>query len=239
MKSARVLAIVPAHNEADSLPGVIREVRTGAPDLDLLVVDDGSTDASLALLRRAKVRHVHWDERMGVGAAVRAGLTYADRLGYSCAVRLDGDGQHPASQIDQLLRPIREERADLVIGSRYRDGGTYPSPRGRRLAQWALARGLSMMTRGQVTDPTSGFLAFGPAAIDLLAEHHPGGYGEPELLLYLWRSHLRVLEVPVEMRERIAGQTSLTMLRLLGTAARMLLVVLVTPLRPAPRGARS
>jgi len=237
--SPHVLAIIPAHNEAASLPGVIRELREDWPHVDVAVVDDGSTDHSLAFLRRSGVRYVRLDERLGVGAAVRAGLKYADRLGYQVAVRLDGDGQHPASQIGRLLEPILDGRADVVVGSRYRKAGAYRTPGGRRFVQRMLALALSMLTRGNVTDPTSGFLAFGPAAVGMLAEHHPDGYAEPELVLFLYRNGLRVTEVPVDMRERTAGQTSLTVLRLLLAAARVLLVMLVVPLRPSARNTQS
>jgi glycosyltransferase involved in cell wall biosynthesis len=227
-----MLAVIPAHNERASLPGVIAELRAVAPALELLVVDDGSDDDTAAVAESLGVRWLRWSSCLGVGSAVRAGIRYARLHGHDRVVRVDADGQHPASQLAALVAPLDEGRADAVIGSRYLAPSDYQTPAGRRLAQRALAACLSRLTRRAVTDPTSGFWAFGPAAVQLLAEHHPTGYAEPELLLLLHRNGLRVAEVPVQMRDRTGGRSTLTWPRAALAMARMLLAMIVVPLRP-------
>jgi len=230
-KRVRFVAIVPAYNEAASLPAVVEELRRAWPDAGLVVVDDASTDGTPALLERLGTDRLRLTERLGVGGAVRAGLREARRRGYEVAVRVDGDGQHAASDIERLLQPIREGRADAVSGSRYRDGARVRTPATRRLIQLVLAWSLSVVSGQRVTDATSGFWAFGPRAIRFLEVHHPSGYSEPELRLLLSRNGLRVEEVPVQMRDRVGGQTTLTLLRLGHLLARTLLALVVVPLR--------
>ncbi len=229
-RSTRILCLIPAHNEAASLQAVVGELRTWRPDLDVLVIDDGSTDDTAALLERLDVRWLHFPERMGIGGAMRAGLRYAARLGYDAVVRIDGDGQHRADDIDRLLAPIRDGRADVVLGSRYAGPSTEREGMAR-LAQRLLAACLSALTGRRVTDPTSGFCVVGPRAVRVLAEHHPTGYPEPELRLFLSRNALNVVEVPVRARARLGGRTSLTAVRLTTAGARVALAMIIVPLR--------
>jgi glycosyltransferase involved in cell wall biosynthesis len=229
----KILGLIPAHNEAENLRAVIAEVRAEAPALDILVIDDGSNDETADLLPHLDVRWLEFPHRLGIGSAVRAGLRYAHRLGYDAAIRVDGDGQHCARDIELLLRPIFEDRADVVLGSRYAARNDKSS--GRRILQRMLAVCLSLITRARVTDPTSGFCAVGPGALGLLAEHHPTGYPEAELRLFLSRNRLRVVEVPVVARPRFGGTTSLTVGRLAGAGARVLLAMIVVPLRSRVR----
>lgn len=226
-----VLVLVPARDEARSLPDVVRLLRAAQPAAGILVVDDASTDATAQLLPTLGVEWLCLCEHTGVGGAIRAGLRHAMRRGYDTVVRVDGDGQHPADQIDRVLAPIRSGEADAVIGSRYRQAAGYRTPGWRRLAQRGLAAWVSATAGRRITDPTSGFWAFGPRAVRLLASHHPAGYAEPELLLLLAHNGLRVVEVPIEMRRRMTGRTSLTGGRLGLVGARTVLALLILPLR--------
>lgn len=229
----RVLVLIPAYNESASLPAVVAELRAELPDVDILVVDDASTDRTAASIRDLDVRWVRLPTRLGTGAAVRTGIRYAAMTGYRRVVRVDGDGQHPPQEIPRILRALKEEHADAAIGSRYKDGhcgGTRPL---RKAAHRLLGMMLSAILGQRVTDATSGLWAFGPRAIRLLAEHHPSGYPEPELLLLLNRNGLVIVEVPVTMRERLAGRTSLTPQRTGAALARLLLLMVVVPLRQA------
>ena len=235
----RVLILLPAYNEAENLPAVVEEIRGAAPDADILVVDDGSEDATGTVLTNLGVRWLRLGQHLGTGAAIRTGLRYARARGYDIVVRLDSDGQHPAALIDPLLEPLRRGAADVVVGSRYaeeRRPATVPFI--RRLMHYLLGRIMTMLMGRLVTDPTSGLWAFGPRALDVLADHHPSGYPEPELQLFLSRNNLRVIEVPVTMRERQSGRSSLT-LRRTGTAiARLVLHLTVVPLRSAVKRGR-
>jgi glycosyltransferase involved in cell wall biosynthesis len=225
----RALVLLVAHNEAVNLPAVVAELRRVEPALDVLVVDDASDDGTPALLATLGVRYLRLGQRLGVGGAVRAGLRYARRRGYERVVRLDADGQHPPRDIAALLEVL--DGVDAVVGSRYVGASGYRTPPGRRLAQRALASGLSLMAGRKVTDPTSGFWGFGPRALALLCEHHPTGYPEPELHLLLARNRLAVREVGVAMRDRLGGRTTLTPPRVALALARAALAMVVVPLR--------
>jgi hypothetical protein len=230
----RVLGLIPAHNEMANLGAVVAELRKERPGLDLLIIDDGSTDATAPLLPQLGVKWLRFPHRLGIGSAVRAGLRYAARTGYDAAIRIDGDGQHAAGDIERLLRPIQQGDVDVVLGSRYEP--IEGARRGAPVVKRVLGACLSLLTGTRVTDPTSGFCAIGPRALAILAEHHPTGYPEPELRLFLRRNDLRVIEVAVKSRPRLGGRTSLTPGRLLGAAARVLLAIVVVPLRRRVEG---
>jgi glycosyltransferase involved in cell wall biosynthesis len=228
-RAARILCLIPAHNEAATLAAVVSDVRMRQPRLDLLVVDDGSTDSTPSLLDRLDVRWLRLPERMGIGSAMRAGLRFAVRLDYDAVVRMDGDGQHSAEDVGRLLGPVVNGTADVVLGSRFT--GTERRTGLARFPHQALATCLSLLTRRLVTDPTSGFCAIGRRAVRVLAEHHPTGYPEPELRLFLSRNALNVVEVPIHARPRLGGRTSLTAGRVTTAGARVVLAMLIVPFR--------
>ncbi len=227
----RWLVLIPAHNEADNLQEVVGELRTVCPAADILIVDDGSEDDSVDLLPRLGVEWLSLNSRLGVGGAVRVGLQYALHLGYDWVVRLDGDGQHRADEIQSLTAPLARGDCDVVLGSRYLGAAGFQRQGVRRIGQQLLASALSALTRQRLTDPTSGAWAFGPRAVRVLSRHHPTGYGEPELLLFLHRNRFRLQEVPIEMRQRVKGRSSLTPSRELMALARVMLAMTVVPLR--------
>jgi glycosyltransferase involved in cell wall biosynthesis len=231
----RLVVVIPVHNEADNLPVVLKELHESGSSADVLVVDDGSTDATPDLLEGLGVLWLRVHQQVGVGGAVRAGLRYASMLGFDTVVRLDGDGQHPPDQIATVLQPIVAGDADAVLGSRHLATARSPGGLIRRLMQRILAACMSMLSGYRITDPTSGYWAFGPAAVRLLAHHHPTGYPEPELLLFLRRNGLRIVEVPIVMRERLRGRSSLTVLKITLAIGRVLLAMLIVPLRQPVR----
>lgn len=236
-----LLTLVPARNEAANLPEVVAELRAASRVGDILVVDDASTDSTAEVLAELGVDHLRLGAHLGLGNALRAGVRYALRMGYDHVLRFDGDGQHRAADIPAVLDALGgvagSDAPAAVVGSRYlaatgTDGErSYSTPGLRRFGLRALARLLGRMTGRPVTDPTSGLWAFGPRAVRLLADFHPTGYPEPELLLFLARNRLAVDEVAVRMRPRRAGRSSLTPTRELVALARVLLALLVVPLR--------
>ena len=234
----KVLALIPARNEADSLPAVIASLRHEQPGVEILVVDDASTDSTGETLAALGVEYLRLCEHLGVGSAIRAGLRYAQRKGIDIVVRVDGDGQHPAGEIGRLIAPILSHDADAAVGSRFGDAAGYRTPPGvRRTGQRVVSAWVSAASGVRVTDATSGFWAFGARAIRLLADEHPTGYPEPELLLLLARSGLKVAEVHIRMNQRLAGQTTLTAGRLGLACAITALALLVMPLRQTTKGA--
>lgn len=203
----RTLAIVPAHNESATVEQVVRSLRP-LPTTDIVVVDDGSTDATAAIARKAGAIVVSFPGNLGVGAAVRAGLVLAHRMGYECAFQFDADGQHDADSIPRLLEPLSVGDADLVIGSRFL-AGNYQVSRSRSLAMRMLRVVVRSVTGLRLSDPSSGFRAFSRRAIDELVDRYPTDYMDSvETIVLAHRIGLRVIEVPATMFEREHGASS-------------------------------
>ncbi|WP_232679423.1 glycosyltransferase family 2 protein [Nocardioides sp. R-C-SC26] len=215
--SAHVLVIVPAWNEQDALPGTIADIREVRPDVDLLVVDDGSSDRTAAVARAAGAEVCRLPFNLGVGGAMRAGYRYALARGYDVAVQIDADGQHDprylAALEAALRRPGGTGGADLVIGARFAgEGEPYRVSLARGLAMRVLARTLSRMARTRLTDVTSGFRVATRRALALFAAHYPAEYlGDTvESTVIAIRAGCEVAQVPVQMRSRQAGTASQT-----------------------------
>jgi glycosyltransferase involved in cell wall biosynthesis len=227
-----VVAIVPAWNEEGAIGGVVADIRAFDPAIDVVVVDDASTDDTVDVARRNGATVLVLPFNVGIGGAVQTGFRYARDEGYAVAVRLDGDGQHDASELGKLLEPVLANEADFVVGSRFVDpGGSYRPPFARRLGIRVFARLVSLLGGQKVTDTTSGFAAFDRAAIELYASEYPHDYPEVEATLVALRSGLRLRQVQVEMRERQAGTSSITFVRSIYYIVKVMLALLVASLR--------
>ena len=228
MPERRGIAIVPAYREERAIGGVIAEIRDADLDLDVVVVDDGSSDATAEAAAAAGAAVVRLPFNLGIGAAVQTGFRYALERGYDTAVRLDGDGQHDPTELPKLLEPLARDEADVVTGSRFRDtGGGYRPPLARRLGITWFARLVSLLSGQRVTDTTSGFQALNRRGIALFASDYPSDYPEVEATVLLLKHRLRLVEVPVQMREREHGSSSITFLRSLYYAIKVTLALLV------------
>ena len=230
--TARIVAVVPAFDEAGAIGEVVEEIRAFDPTIDVVVVDDGSTDATPDVARAAGAAVVRLPFNLGIGAAVQTGFRYALEQGYDVAVRLDGDGQHDASELGKLLEPLARDEADVVTGSRFRGGDdSYRPPLGRRLGITWFARLVSLLSRQRVTDTTSGFQALNRSAIELFARDYPSDYPEVEATVLLLKHRLRLMEVPVVMREREHGSSSITFVSSIYYAIKVTLALLVAMAR--------
>jgi hypothetical protein len=233
----RFLALILAGDDPENIAVIAADLRRQFPRCDLLVVDNESRAETRNVAERLGARWLRLPVNVGVGAAVRAGLRYGRLRGHDTVVRIDGDGRHQADQVERLLGPVLTRRAAAAVGSRYRERG-HGRPRILwRMARASLALMLSCITRQRVTDPTSKLWAFGPRAVEILCEHHPTGYPEPELILFLYRNGLPFTEVPAEVEPRSADRMSLAPSRLPLAIARVLLAMLVVPLRASVGGA--
>ncbi len=233
-RSGRVIAIVPAHNEAGAIAGVVDGIRSCDSSFDVVVIDDGSTDATASLAASRGAAVVVLPFNLGIGGAVQTGFKYALEHGYERAVRLDGDGQHDPAELQKLLGPIERGDADVVTGSRFGGvGGTYRPPLARRIGILWFARLVSLLTRQKVTDTTSGFQALNRHGIALFAGDYPNDYPEVEANVLVFKHRLRLVEVPVEMREREHGVSSITFLRSVYYMLKVTLALLVAMARKA------
>lgn len=216
------VAVVPALNEAHSIVDVVEAV---AQHVDVVVViDDGSTDDTRALAAKAGATVIHHPRRLGVGAAVASGLSYAQEMGASAVVQIDGDAQHDASFIPAVLAPLKRG-ADLVVGSRFEHG--FEMGRVRRIVLAVFAKLMSYRLGTRISDPTSGFRAFSPHAIEVLTPIFPLKYlSDTVEVLYLAADEgLRVVTVPVRMNERVGGKPSAGTVQSIGYALRMMGIV--------------
>ena len=236
MSSNRIVAVVPAYNESGAIGGVVDEIRSFDPALDVVVVDDASTDETAAIAAAHGATVLRLPFNVGIGGAVQTGFRYALEHEYETAVRLDGDGQHDPRELPKLLAPLERGDANLVIGSRFVDpGGSYRPPFARRVGIRVFARLVSLLGGQRVTDTTSGFMALDRVGIALFAEEFPHDYPEVEATLVALRSGLRLAQVQVEMRERETGSSSITFVRSVYYLVKVTLALLVASLRRYPR----
>jgi len=227
----RVAAIVPAFNEARSLPRLAERLRAHAPDIEVCVVDDGSTDDTARVAASLGWTVLRLPMNLGIGGAVQAGYLWALRNGHEVAVQIDGDGQHDPADLGALLAPILSGRADVVVGSRFLAAGGFKSTLARRAGIRYLSWFLRLRCGARVTDPTSGFRAAGRGAIALFARYYPSDYPEPEAIALARRAGLRLAEAPVRMHEREHGRSSITVLRSFYYLVKVSLALVLLPQR--------
>jgi glycosyltransferase involved in cell wall biosynthesis len=226
MNMGQMLFIVPAYNEQDNLSGVVGDLRRHYPGAHIAVVNDGSTDDTANVARSLGVHLLDLPCNIGIGGSVQTGLLFAARHGYDLAVQFDGDGQHRADQVEMLLASLAAGY-DVAIGSRFLSPSTYRPPLGRRAGIATLRWVNTLVLRRTITDSTSGFRAYGPAAIAFLAEEYPHDYPEPESVVTLCRNGFRVIEVPVSMRHRQGGRSSITAMRSIYYMLKVVLAIAV------------
>lgn len=227
--SRSVLVIIPAYNEETSIGPVIRDVQNHAPEADILVVNDGSSDRTESCAREAGAKVLTLPYNVGIGGGMQTGYLYAKQMGYDVAVQMDADGQHPAGELHKLMAGIAEQ--DLVIGSRFLGAATFRSSTVRRMGIAFFSRLVSWVTGERFTDTTSGFRAAGRKVIELYAQYYPADYPEVESIVYLKRQGCRIAEVPVVMRPRMAGRSSITPWRSAYYMVKVTLSVLMSAIR--------
>lgn len=204
----RILLIVPAFNEGQSIRKLIARLKLAVPSADVLVIDDGSTDDT-ARQAKATSRVVSLPFNLGIGGAMQTGYRYADLHGYDIAVQVDGDGQHRPRQVLRLIDQLRDGRTDFVVGSRFLGEGHYAQQPARLVGGWLLRWMLRTLTGLNITDCTSGFRAANRRVIRAFAHWYPEDYPEPEVILLLHRAGYQVREIPVTMRQRRSGRSSI------------------------------
>jgi glycosyltransferase involved in cell wall biosynthesis len=229
------LAVVPAYNEAATLAGVVRGLHDHAPEFDVIVVDDGSTDRTASVAERAGARVLQLPFNLGIGGAVQAGFKYAQERGYDFMVQVDGDGQHCPDEIETLIRAMRDDpTVDIVCGSRFLTASGYPATISRRTGIHIFAFILSRIVGQRISDPTSGFRLYNRRGIMLFARDYPHDYPEVEAVLMLHHHRLRMREVPVKMLERGGGKSSIRSGKSVYYMLKVLLAIFVGLARARP-----
>ena len=210
---SKVLLIIPAYNEEESLRSLIEEIKTVCPYVDYLVVNDCSSDDTERLLEELGANYITLPCNMGIGGAVQSGYRYAAQNGYDIAIQIDGDGQHDVRFVKDMVKLIEDKQADVVIGSRFIDKEGFQSSQARRIGIRILSMLIRLMCGAKVKDVTSGFRAVNRRFIELFAENYPDDYPEPEVIVTAKLYGAVIKELPVIMRKRTTGKSSINLKR--------------------------
>ncbi len=231
----RILVIIPAFNEEDSLGRVLRRVKAAIPTADVVVVNDGSYDATAEIAEGYGATLLSLPFNLGIGSAMQTGFIFGRDRSYDIAVQVDGDGQHDPCEIPELVQYLVSSGADVVIGSRYLEDRGYITPRLRRIGIIILSSLITALLGKQITDPTSGFRAMNRRVMTFCADDYPFDYPEPESVVIFKRAGFNILEVPVTMNPRYGGQSSITPMRSAYYMVKVILAILIDLLRKPKR----
>lgn len=232
---AKILVLIPAYNEGDCIAGVIGRIRSVVPVCDVLVVDDGSGDATAAHAEAVGAVVVSHPFNMGYGVAIQTGYKFAAANGYDALVQIDGDGQHDPAFIPQMLAPILAGESDFIVGSRFLGMGNYEPPIVRRMGMALFRRIVSLITRTRITDSTSGYQAFNKKVIQFFTtEVFPCDYPDADMLITLHRAGFRIKELAVRMFANSEGKSMHSGIKPLYYIFKMSLSIFVTLLRKQP-----
>jgi glycosyltransferase involved in cell wall biosynthesis len=233
--ASTTVLVIPAYREEGRVGDVVRQVRRLGLDLDVLVVDDGSPDGTADEARRAGATVVRHPFNLGYGSALHTGYCHARRRGYSRLLQMDADGQHDATMLERLVDTL-DDGADVALGSRYLDGHAPRSSLARRIGTRLFASIASRWTGVRITDPTSGFQGLSARALGAVAnDGFPEDYPDTDVLVEHSRSGMKIVEVPVVMHERRGGMSMHRGARIAWYAYKMLVTLLLLPVRrPTP-----
>ena len=221
------LLIIPAYNEEESLEKVINNLIEHYPQYDYVIINDGSMDRTEEICEKNGYHVINLPINLGIGGAVQTGYQYAKRYGYEIAVQIDGDGQHDVSFLKKVIEPLQKGEADIVIGSRFLEHEGFQSSAGRRIGIGILSGLLRLCTGVRVKDVTSGFRAVNKKFIDIYASDYPSDYPEPEAIITAVMYRGRIREIPVVMKERENGESSINLRKSVYYMIKVTLAILV------------
>ena len=234
-KDVKVLIIIPAYNEEENIVEVVKHLTSQAMtgvlserlSVDYLIINDGSRDRTLEICGEQQFCYLNLPINLGIGGAVQAGYIYAKRNGYDIAVQMDGDGQHDIAYLEDMLKPLLEDKADIVIGSRFLKKEGFQSSGMRRMGIKFLSFLIRLTTGKKIMDVTSGFRAVNKRFINIYVNDYPTDYPEPEAIVTAIMNRGRIMEVPVQMRAREAGSSSITFRKSIYYMIKVTLAILV------------
>ena len=235
IRAERIMALIPAYNEEESITHVVDGVRRVLPQADIVVIDDCSTDQTAVIARGAGAVVVSLPCNLGIGGAVQTGLKFAREHEYDLVIRLDGDGQHDPEEIPMLFAAVKAGKADAVFGSRFiGKESTMTIPFSRRIGIKTFAFLVTVLTGEKATDTTSGFMGANKYAIAVLADYLPQDYPEVEGRIILHKAGLTTLELPAHMRSRFAGISSIDSWRSIYYAVKVSVAALIGAMKDIP-----
>ena len=213
MKQNRRLVIIPAFNEEGAIQATVEDIRQNAPSFDYVIINDCSMDATGRICEENGYNVVRLPVNSGIGAAVQTGYMYAERYGYAYAIQVDGDGQHDAKFLEKMADIIEEEGINMLIGSRFLKKEGFQSTGVRRIGIRYFTLLIRILTGKTITDPTSGMRIVDRRVIEFFAREYPKDYPEPETVTQILNMGMTVKEIPVEMKERQTGVSSINFWR--------------------------
>lgn len=232
MKGLKKLIIIPAYNEEGNILKVVEDITKYASEFDYLVINDCSTDQTRKVCEENNINLINLPINLGIGGAVQTGYMYAYQNNYDIVVQFDGDGQHNARYLNDIVTPIIREGANMVIGSRFIEMEGYQSTRMRRFGISFLSSLIKVCTNERIYDPTSGYRAIDKKTAEHFANKYPKDYPEPETIVFLTRIDYHIQEIPVEMNERVNGRSSIHNLKSLYYMLKVSFAILIDRIKP-------
>ncbi|HHJ8290553.1 TPA: glycosyltransferase family 2 protein, partial [Streptococcus pyogenes] len=225
------LIIIPAYNESSNIVNTIRTIESDASDFDYIIIDDCSTDNTLAICQKQGFNVISLPINLGIGGAVQTGYRYAQRCGYDVAVQVDGDGQHNPCYLEKMVEVLVQSSVNMVIGSRFITKEGFQSSFARRIGIKYFTWLIALLTGKKITDATSGLRLIDRSLIERFANHYPDDYPEPETVVDVLVSHFKVKEIPVVMNERQGGVSSISLTKSVYYMIKVTLAILVVRLK--------
>ncbi|OPJ59225.1 glycosyltransferase family 2 protein [Clostridium oryzae] len=225
----KVMVVIPAYNEEKNIYKVVNEVKSNNSEVDVVVINDGSSDCTGAEAQRAGAFVINLPQNLGIGGAVQTGYIYASRRGYDAVIQVDGDGQHDPKYLPRLISSIEKDEADIVIGSRFAKKTGYEASKMRRLGISFFSKLVSFVCRRDFFDTTSGYRAASKKVIEMFARYYPKDYPEVETIVYASKRKIRIKEIPVNMKKRQGGKSSITPLKSIYYMIKVTCAILLQP----------
>ena len=229
MEKNKILLIIPAYNEEENILNAVNTIKKSDLKLDYIVINDGSTDNTIKVLKENNIKHINLINNLGIGGAVQTGYKYAYENDYDIAIQFDGDGQHDINFVETICKPIIDMHVDMCIGTRYLDkrSSEFQSTAIRRLGSKIISIFIKIFAGKKITDPTSGFRAVNKKVIEEFAKEYPKEYPEPESTVFLLVNKYKVEEMPVSMNERENGKSFVTPLKSIDYMVKVVLAIIV------------
>lgn len=225
----KIMVAIPAYNEEENISGVVKAVKFHHPEVDVVVINDGSKDRTGLEAERAGAFVINLPQNLGIGGAVQTGYIYAKRKGYDAVIQIDGDGQHDPKDLSRLMDSIAKDEADMVIGSRFVKKTDYESSKMRKLGINFFSKLVSIACRRDFYDTTSGYRAVNKKGIELFSEYYPRDYPEVETIVYASKMGIRIKEISVDMNKRLGGKSSITPLKSIYYMIKVTCAILLQP----------